>query len=179
MASMLQSAFVTALRHRSATDPDGVTKEISAMLAPRSRIFKTLSLNDRTHLFVLHTDLTIGPVGGSGPSTRSRTRRNLLPVWVFAFGGVRPPPISVSQPAPKRRRQVVPPVEVPPALPSPPVAIPALAGLPPSPVPDPVQLTCHHHSRDTSGDWLKWELLNDDVVPAAFGNDGMRTWGRR
>ena len=51
MASMLQSAFVTALRHRSATDPDAVTKEISAMLAPRSRIFKTLSLNDRTHLF--------------------------------------------------------------------------------------------------------------------------------
>ena len=33
MASMLQSAFVAALRHRSATDPDGVTKEISAMLA--------------------------------------------------------------------------------------------------------------------------------------------------
>ena len=114
MASTLQSAFVTALRHCSATDPDGVTKEISAMLAPRSRIFKTLSLNDCTHLFALHTDLTIGPVGGSGPSTRSRTRRNLLPVGVSALGGVRPPPISVSQPDPKRRCQVVPPVEVPP-----------------------------------------------------------------
>ena len=63
MASMLQSAFVTALRHRSATDPDAVTKEISAMLAPRSRIFKTLSLSDRTHLFASHTDLTIDPVG--------------------------------------------------------------------------------------------------------------------
>ena len=92
------------------------------MLAPRSRIFKTLSINDRTHLFALHTDLTIGTVGGSGPSIRSRTRRNLLPVGVSALGGVRPSPISVSQPAPKRRRQVVPPVEVPPAPLSPPVA---------------------------------------------------------
>ena len=84
MASMLQSAFVTALRQRSATDPDVVTKEISAILAPRSRIFKSLSLNDRTHLFALHTDLTIGPSGGSGPATRSRTRRNLLFVGVTA-----------------------------------------------------------------------------------------------
>ena len=137
MASMLHSAFATALRHRSATDPDGVTKEISAMLAPRSRIFKTLSLNDRTHLFALHTDLTIGPSGGSGPSTRSRTRRNVLPVGVSALGGMRAPPIAVSQPAPKRRRQVVPPVEVPPAPPSPPVVIPAHVCLPPSPVPAP------------------------------------------
>ena len=120
---MLQSAFVTALRQRSATDPDAVTKEISAMLAPHSRIFKSLSLNDRTHLFALHTDLTIGPSGGSGPSTRSRTRRNVLPVGVSALGGMRAPPIAVSQPAPKRRRQVAPPVEAPPVPPSPPVVL--------------------------------------------------------
>ena len=151
MATWLQSAFVAALRHRSATDPDGVTKEISAMLAPRSRIFKTLSLNDRTHLFALHTDLTIGPVGGSGPSTRSRTRRNLLPVGVSALGGVRPSPISVSQPAPKRHRQVVLPVVVPPAPPSPPVVILAPDVFRRRQFQILYQLTCHHQWWGISG----------------------------
>ena len=87
MMSMLQSTFVAALRHRSVTDPRGVTEEIYALFTPRSRIFQTLSINDRTHLVALHIDLTIGPVCGLGPSTCSRTRRNLLPVGVTALGG--------------------------------------------------------------------------------------------
>lgn len=142
---------------------------MASMLQPRSRTFKTLSPNDRTHLFALHADLTFGPNGGSVPSTRSRTRRNLLLVGVSPLGGVRPPPIPVSQPAPKRHRQLTPPVEVPPAPPSPPVAIPAPDGLPPLPVPDPVPAhmppPVAGHQRGLAEEW---ELVNDDVVPATF-----------
>ena len=93
----------------------------------------------------------------------------MLPVGVSALGGMRAPPIAVSQPAPKRHRHVAPPVETPPAPPSPPVVIPAPDGLPPSPVPDPVPAhmppPVAGHQRGLAEEW---ELANDEFVPATF-----------
>ena len=131
------------------------------MLALRSRIFKTLSLNDHTHLFALHTDLTIGP--SVDQAHQLAVVLVVLPVGVSALGGLRPSPIFVSQPAPKRRRQVVPPVEVPLDHHLHPWSFLRLMVFRRRQFQILYQLTCHDQWLDTSGDWLKsgnWRMMS-------------------